>query len=334
MSDKILVVGATGFIGANIVHSLLARGVDVRVLLRPTSNTYNIDGLEVERAEGDLTDHPSLLNALEGCDYVFHAAGFYPIYSRPREDEERAMRETRNLLSAAKAKGVKRFVYTSSLSTIGSYGTDGPLADEKAPYHLDGIPSSYYRVKLLMEQEVLAMSPRGLDVVVANPTACFGPGDVKPTTGQIVVDVANRKLPALLDAPINVVDVRDVAESHVALLQKGRRGERYILGGANTTAAQLVSLIAKAAHVKPPAWKAPLWLAEFAAELSEAVNGSVLNRARPGIPRVAIELVKYSQHMNDAKARRELGHASRPLEETVADAVAWFKDLGYIRSRR
>ncbi len=329
MSDRILVLGGSGLIGSHIVKALVARDWPVRVLLRDNSPTLNLDGLPVERVKGDLRDHPSLLAAMSDCRAVFHAAGYYPLYSKPEEDERQAMREIHNVLEAAAASGIGRLVYTSSPATIGSYGKDGPMANEDAPYHLENERSSYFRVKYRMEQEVLNWSPRGLDVVLLNPAFVFGPGDVKPSSGQLLLDLANRRIPAFLDGPLNVVDVRDVAESHIAAFERGKRAERYILGGTNTRMSEVIALAATIADVRPPTIKLPLWAAELAADFSEMWSQSVRKSPKPGIPRVGVDMLKHAQHLDDSRARQRLGHAARPLEETLRDTYAWFAQNDY-----
>jgi len=327
---KAIVLGATGFIGSHVVRALVAQGISVRILRRGTSPTLGLEGLTVEERVGDLNDRPSLITGFKGCDVLFNAAGYYPIYSFDRQrQKEIALRQMQNVLFAAEEAGISKFVYTSSMSTIGHHPTN--LSDEDTPYDPDYFTGLYYEIKYLLEQEVQKAVQRGLYSVIVNPTGVFGDYDVKPTSGALVVEIAKRRVPAIIQARMNAVDARDVGRGQVAALQKGKSGRRYILGSHNTTVWEVAQLIAKLAGVPPPKFKIPLAAAAAVAHASEYVGKYLLHQEKPFLPLVGIDFLKYGMHYDTSRARNELGFTSTPLEETLEREIRWFRKHHYIR---
>lgn len=327
---KAIVLGATGFIGSHIARALVGAGIDVRILRRSTSPSLALEGLKVEEVVGDLNDRDSLIKGMKGCDALFNAAGYYPIYSFDRDHQKSiALRQMRNVLEAFEESGVSKFVYTSSMSTIGK-NPDGP-SNEETPYDPEYFTGLYYEIKYLLEQEILKYTRRGFHIVMVNPTGVFGDYDVKPTSGTLVVEIANKKVPAIIQAKMNAVDVRDVGKGHVAALLKGCSGTHYILGNHNTTVWDVAHLIAKLAGVPPPKFKIPLAAATVAAHLSEYLGKYLLHREKPFLPLVGIDFLKYGMHYDTSRARNELGFTSTPLEETIEREIRWFRKHHYIR---
>ena len=324
---KVLVTGATGFIGGHIAKAALAAGWQVEGLRRDPNSTGHL-GAEaaVHWHLGDLNDGDSLRGAMQGAEILFHAAAYYPRRERNKTMAEHmfaARAEMESVLAAAKATGVRRLVYASTLTTIGNPPPDsGRLADERDIYPLGDLPQSvYYETKALMEQLALAANSNELEMVVTNPTAVFGPGDVHRTLGGLLLLVAKGYAIIWLPAPVNVVDVRDVAVAHIEAAKRGRPGERYILGGHNTTVHEAITIAAKAAGKRPPFIPIPLGAIDPVVWLSDRF---------PSIPLPANHLrsIKRWQAYNCAKAQRVLGLVAQPFQETVLDALAWFKTQG------
>ncbi len=334
---KAIVLGATGFIGSHIVRALQSEEMDVRILRRSSSPPQALEGLNPEERLGDLDDRASLIQAFRGCHVLFHAAGYYPIYSFHRQQQKnRALQQMRNVLQAAETAGIRKIVYTSSLSTIGNPptppltkgGPGGFLADEETPYDPRLFTGLYYEIKYLLEQEALQAASRGLPITIVNPTGVFGDYDVKPTSGIFILKIARLEVPFLIDAKLNAVDVRDVALAQVAALKLGKIGRRYILGGHNTTIWKMGQLIARVANVPPPRLKLPLWVGRLAAPFSEWIEGKWLHHERPSVPQVGIDFLKYGTHVSSQRAETELGLGKHPLEETVQRALQWFRKNG------
>jgi dihydroflavonol-4-reductase len=332
---KVLVTGATGFIGANVVRALLARGGDVRVLARPTSDRSNLAGLPVEVAVGDLRDADAVKRAVRGCQLVFHVAADYRFWARdPRDLYRSNVDGTIHVMDACLQAGVERVVYTSTVGTIGLSALPSPC-DETTPL-LDGqLTSHYKRSKLEAEKAALAYAARGLPLVVVNPSAPVGPWDAKPTpTGQLIVDFARGKLPAIVDTGLNIVHVRDVAEGHLLAAERGRVGERYILGNRNMTLAEIVAELAAIIGRPAPRIRLPYAVAWTAGAVSTALSTFVTHRP----PAIALEAVRMSRRrmfFDAAKAVRELGLPQTPARQALEDAVTWFEEKGVIpQSRR
>jgi dihydroflavonol-4-reductase len=325
---KALVFGTTGMIGGNIARALAASGVAVRGLRRSSSPTWHLQDVPVEWVVGDLMDRPSLVEAMKGCQVLFHAAAYYPQHSSDLPGALRAaVTGLRHVLTAAAEAKIHKVIFTSSLTTIGTPGEAGRLADERDYYLPGSTRSAYFEVKYVMEMEVLRAVAAGLPVVIVNPTAVFGPGDVKPTTGALLLAVAKGQVPVWVPATANIVDVRDVAAAQVAALEGGRVGERYILGGHNVSVRQALTLAADLAGVRPPRWSLSLKGVDILVTLAEMVG------RLPLIPPLPLEHVKTMQQwqpLNTEKARRELGLTPRPLEETLQDSLSWFRAHGYI----
>jgi len=323
---KALVIGGTGFIGGHIARAASERGWRVSALRRRPGAVGALQGVAVGWLEGDLNDRPSLENAMAGQDVVFHAAGYYPRRGGPVAGHvRRAVLETRNVLAASARVGVPRLVFTSTLTTIGRPPEgEGRLADERDAY----LPASlywlaYYECKYAMESEVLRAAAGGLPAVVVNPTAVLGPGDVHLTVAAALLAAARGRMPFWIEAPINVVDVRDVAQAQLAAAARGEVGERYILGGHNVTVRLLLEVLAELVGRRAPRWRLPL-------ELIDAL--SLLQRFFPALNLLGNHLaaVRHWQGYDCRKAEEVLGLQPRPLEETLRDALAWLRDEGYL----
>jgi len=329
---RVLVLGATGFSGGQIARALVERGHTVRALRRPGSSMLALDGLQVELATGDLRDRVSLLAAMHDVEAVFHAAAYYPPNSlAPRRSLRMAVDGMRAVLECACEAGVRRVIYTGSLSTIGPVSGGRALADERDAYLPGSVADPYFEVKWAMEAEAYRAVAAGQEVVALCPTVVFGPGDVKPTTGLTLLALRRGLMPAYIEGVINIVDVRDVAQAHVTALERGRSGERYILGGHNTSIGETLRLAARLAGVAPPRVRVPAGLALLAGKLGEVASLAIPQR--PFLPLCeAIEMIRHGQHYDCGKARRDLALATRPLEETLRDSLEWFRQHGYLKS--
>jgi dihydroflavonol-4-reductase len=322
-----LVTGATGFVGSAVARALLARGHDVRALVRPGSNRANLADLQLTLAEGDLTDPASLARAVTGCDHVMHVAADYRIWVPDPEAMLRANVEgTRALMLAAQAAGVGRVVYCSSVAALG-LTEDGSPADEATPVSEDKIVGIYKKSKFRAEQAVLALvRESGLDAVIVNPSAPVGPRDIKPTpTGRMIADAAGGRMPGYLETGLNVVHVDDVAEGHMLALEHGRAGERYILGAENFRLVDLLALIdgVTGRHQRRlKLSRAVLW------PVALAFEGLARFGVDPLVTREHLRMSAKTMFFSHAKAARELGYAPRPARDAVVDAVAWFRAHG------
>jgi len=331
-SSPTLVTGATGFVGSAVARALVQRGHDVRVLTRARSDRRNLAGLVAEEVEGDLLDAASLRRATQGCRYVFHVAADYRIWVPDPEAMLAAnVGGTVELMRAAQAAGVERVVYCSSVAALGLH-KDGTPADETSPVNEDAVVGIYKKSKYRAEQAVLAMvREAGLPAVIVNPAAPVGPRDLKPTpTGRMIADAAAGRLPAYVDTGLNLVHVDDVAEGHILALERGRIGERYILGNENLTLAQVLALVAEVAGRRPPKVRLNrelLWPLAMACEAAARLTGIT-----PLVTRDHLRMARKTMFFSNAKARAELGFAPRPAREAVADAVAWFRAAGMVPS--
>ncbi len=323
-----LVLGSTGCIGNNVVRACLKAGWHVRAFHRANSRTWMLDDLDVEHVSGDLNDPTSLTAAMRGCDVVFHAAAYYPLHSLDMTGSLReAVQGMRHVLHAAAEASVGRLVYTSTLTTIGPPSEPGRLADERDFYLPGSTNSAYFECKWAMEAEAWRAAAESLPVVIVNPTAVFGPWDVKPTTGEILLNVAKGRFPIWLDLEVNIVDARDVGHGQVLAAEGGRVGQRYILGGENLAVRQALTIAAQEAGVKPPRWHAPLSLVGAMVKMGEALGRLPL--VKP-LPLEHFKTLRQWQALNTDKARRELGFEPRPFAETVRDTLAWFREHGYL----
>jgi dihydroflavonol-4-reductase len=328
---KTLVTGGSGFVGSAVVRRLLEAGHEIRALVRPRSRTENLAGLPVELATGDLLDPASLAAATAGCDAVFHVAADYRLWvPKPSEIYESNVTGTRNVMRAAAAAKVRRIVYTSSVATLG-LTADGTPADEETPAALSDMIGHYKRSKFLAEAAVRELvETERLPAVIVNPSAPVGPRDIRPTpTGRMIVDAASGRMPAFVDTGLNIVHVDDVAEGHLLAFEKGRIGRRYILGGTNMTLREILEEIARLTGRKPPRIRLP-----HAVVLPVAFAAECIARVVPGFEPVAtVESVRMSMkrmYYSSERARRELGYAPRPARDALADALAWFKENGYL----
>jgi dihydroflavonol-4-reductase len=327
---KTFVTGATGFLGSHVARALADQGAELRLLVRPTSNLKNLQGLKAETAVGDLRDAASLEKAMSGCNTAFHVAADYRLWVGDPEEMYRSNVEgTRAILEAARKNGVGRVVYTSSVATMGFTGNGQP-ADENSPVVLADMIGAYKRSKFMAEQIALEAGRGGMHVVTVNPTTPVGEQDVKPTpTGRIVVDFMKRKFPAYVETGLNLVDVQECARGHVAALEKGRPGERYILGGENLTLKQILDTLGRITGLPSPTIKLPYFFAFATGVIDEAITGRLLKRE----PRATVDTVrmgKKKMFASSSKAERELGWKIVPVEAALRRAVEWFRANGYV----
>jgi len=327
-----LVTGGTGFVGANVVRELLAQGRAVRVLARPGSDRRAIVGLEVEIGEGDLLDPASLRRAVKGVNSVFHVAADYRLWARHPEELHRVnVGGTRAVLEAAGEAGVSRVVYTSTGRRARHPG-GRHAGDEATPVSLRDMVGPYKASKFLAEQVALGFAHQGLPVVVVNPSAPVGPWDVKPTpTGRMVVDFLEGKMVATLDTGLNLVHVRDVARGHLLAAERGKIGEKYILGNRNLSLAEIGALLSEIAGIRPPRVRIPYWVAWSAALSMEAV--ARVTGAPPRVSLTAVRMAKKRMYFSPARAVRELGLPQTDVRDALRDAVEWFRGHGYVKAR-
>jgi dihydroflavonol-4-reductase len=335
---KCFVTGASGFIGSNLVHELLARGHRVKALLRPGADERGLQGLKFERVTGDILNRNLLQRELEGCDWCFHVAASYQLWMRDYAPMyEINVEGTRNVLEAAGRAGCKKIVYTSTVGCIGlpKRAKDGsfPPTTELEKISDDQMSNDYKRSKFRAEAVAMDLFRKaGLPIVVVNPSAPVGPGDVKPTpTGQIIVDFLNRRLPAYLETGLNWVHVRDVAVGHIFAAENGRLGDRYILGNkeGNWTMQQTLATLEKITGIRATRIKIPYWFAYRIAEANEYI--SYFTGQPPRAPLAGVRMAKYKMWFDPGKAIRELGLPQTPPEQAFADAVNWFRANGYVK---
>ena len=322
---KVLVTGATGFVGGNLARTLVARGYDVRVLVRRNGNAPALENLNVEQVNGDLRDRESLARALEGCHGLFHCAAVYSFWSRnPSEVYKINAEGTKTILEEAERAGVQRAVYTSTVSTIGL--PKKGLGDEDTAVNPKDLVGHYKNSKYMGEQEALAAANNGLPVVVVNPAAPIGPWDVKPTpTGGIVLDFLRRKIPFYINSGMNVIDVEDVALGHVLAYKKGVPGQRYILGNRNMTLLEVLLMLEAITGVRAPKTRVPINLVILLGMIDHFIEGKLLRR-KPRIPLEGMRIARKPMYVTSAKAVRELGLPQTPVEDAFEKAVRWFRD--------
>jgi dihydroflavonol-4-reductase len=330
------VTGASGFIGANLVHELVARKHTVGALLRPGSDTRGLQGVEYQRVEGDVSDKAKLKEAMYGCDWCFHVAASYHLWLRDYRPMYAAnVQGTQNVIEAAGAAGCSRIVYTSTVGCIGlPKPIDGHInpSDESTSVREEQMTNHYKRSKWQAEQVAIKLARDGVPVIIVNPTAPVGPRDAKPTpTGKVIVDFLNLQMPAYLDTGLNWVHVRDVAVGHILAAEKGCVGERYILGNAqgNWTMKKAFAVLEKVTGVRAPKWQIPYWVALGAAYADEAL--SLVTRRPPKAPLAGVRMAKHKMFFNPAKAIRELGLPQTPPKQALADAAEWFRQNGYVK---
>lgn len=327
---KTLITGATGFVGSAVLRKLVTAGHDVRALVRPQSDRRNLLELPVEIVHGDLRDLSSLEKAVNGCSVLFHVAADYRFWvPRPDELYEVNVTGSRNIALAAAAAGVERIVYTSSVAVLG-WNKDESPADEDTPVTLADMIGHYKRSKFLAEAEIRGLvESRGLPVVIVNPSTVVGPRDIKPTpSGRMIIDAASGRMPAYVDTGLNFVHVEDVADGHLLALERGRVGERYILGAANLTLKEALSEIASIAGRKPPRIRLPHNLVLVVAAVAEA--WSRVSGKEPWVNLTSVRLARKKMYFSTEKAQRELGYRPRPVREAFRDAIDWYRQHGYI----
>src|ERR1700682_1250452 len=346
------ITGATGFLGSHVARVLAEQGAELRLLVRPTSDLRNLnddDLKNADRVEGDLRDAASISKALSGCDVVFHVAADYRLWVRDPDEMYRSNVEgTRSLLEAARKQGVRRVVYTSSVATMGFSSNHAAaelrsaragagarphtstVADEQSPVSLAEMIGHYKRSKFMAEEVAVEAARSGVDVVIVNPTTPVGERDINPTpTGRIVLDFLKRKFPAYVETGLNLVDATECARGHIQALEKGRSGERYILGGENLALKQILDRLAAITGLKSPTLKLPYVFAFAAGVVDEMVTGRFLGRE----PRATVDAVRMGRKMmfvSSAKAERELGWRTVPVDGALRRSVDWFRGNGYV----
>jgi len=325
-----LVTGATGFVGSHVARQLVAAGESVRVLARANSRRQALDGVTVEWAEGDLRDEASLDRALRGVGRVYHVAADYRLWAKhPQEIYENNVTGTKNLLAAALRARVEKFIYTSTVATI-AVSRGAGLPDETNRASVDEMVGNYKKSKLIAEQEALRAAHEGLPVIIVNPTTPVGPGDWKPTpTGKIILDFLLGRMPGYVDTGLNFVAVEDAARGHLLAEERGKVGERYLLGGTNMTLKELLDALANITGLAAPTRQIPLGVALMAA-YADAAFSKVAGR-EPRIPVEGVRIARHKMFVNDEKARKELGYESSSVEAALERAVRWYADSGYAK---
>ena len=326
---KAFVTGATGFVGSHVARALADQGADLRLLVRPSSRTDNIADLRAEVATGDLCQPESLSSLMSGCEFVFHVAADYRIWVRDPEQMYRANVEgTRAVIQTAQKAGVRRVIYCSSVATMGFTETD-QVVDENTPVSFEDMVGHYKRSKFMAEQIALEAGRNGANVVVVNPTTPIGERDIKPTpTGRIIVDFLKRKFPAYVDTGLNLVDVKEVARGHLLAMEKGRPGDRYILGGENLTLKQILDRLAALTGLPSPTMKVPHAVAMGFAAFDQFFTGVLMGK-EPRATMDAVKMGRKKMYASSAKAERELGYNVIPVEDALPRAINWFRANHY-----
>jgi dihydroflavonol-4-reductase len=326
----VLLTGASGFVGSAVARRLRAAGFSVRALVRPTSPLAHLSDLDLEFATGDLRDPEAVRRAMAGARFLFHVAADYRLWARdPDELTQTNVAGTRLLMEEAMRAGVERVVYTSSVATLAARA-DGVSADETMPLTEDRAIGVYKRSKVAAERAVEGLIAQGLPAVIVNPSTPIGPRDVKPTpTGRIIVEAASGRMPAFVDTGLNMVHVDDVAEGHFLAFERGRIGERYVLGGQNASLAEILATVAETVGRRPPRIRIPRQALVPFAHVSEAVARRT--GREPMLTLDGLRMSKNKMFFSSAKAERELGYRARPYREGITDAIAWFRRAGYLR---
>jgi dihydroflavonol-4-reductase len=334
--DRVVVTGASGFIGSAVTRSLLARGARVVALVEPGAVTSNLDGLDVERHEVDITDPAQLKGALDRARFCFHLAakfGFWP--KDPSSFYAVNVRGSQNVVREAVGAGVERIVYTSTVATLGLWQTkSGRPSNEDDVADLSHLYGNYKKTKYVAEHEVLRLGAQGAPVVLVLPTMPHGPFDHRPTpSGKVVLDYLNGRMPGFVDTHMNVAHVDDLAQGHLLALEKGRQGESYICGGENVSMARLLQILASVTGLAPSERRFPPAFPMIAGRLSQFIEGDLLHR-EPMVPLEAAQMATTDMSFDDEKARRELGYVSRPAARALYDSARWFVENGYVKAER
>lgn len=324
---NVFVTGATGFVGANLVRLLLSEGHQVRALVRPQSDLTNLVGLEVEQMIGQLTDD-DLSQKLQGCQALFHVAAHYSLWQADRDQLWQSNVEgTRNLLQAARDAGIERTVYTSSVAAIGV--KEGNIADETYQSPVEKLIGDYKKSKYWAEQEAHKAVQRGQDIVIVNPSTPIGPWDIKPTpTGDMILRFLRRQMPFYLNTGLNLIHVQDVVRGHLLALEKGKMGERYILGNQNMTLKEMLNVLAELTGLSAPKGEIPAWIPLATAWIDEVVLAAI--GKTPSVPLAGVQMAKQMMFYNPAKAIQELGLPQTPVRQALQEAVDWFISHDYV----
>ena len=330
---KTLITGATGFVGAAVLRELLKKGHKVKALVRQSSVLDNLKNLDVETVQGDLTDRDSLKWALKDCKYLFHVAADYRLWvPKPEEIYQNNVKGTENLMEEALNSKIEKVVYTSSVAVLGK-PINGDIANEKTPVNKDQMIGHYKKSKFLAEEQVKGLyKTRRLPVVIVNPAAPVGPRDIKPTpTGKMILDAAMKKIPAYLDTGLNIVHVDDVAKGHLQAFEKGKLGERYILGGENLTFKEILEMISILCGHNPPKIRLPrkpLYPIGYIFE----IFARLFNLKNPILTTDMVRMAEKKMFFSSEKAKKELNYKYKSAKFALKDAIKWFIDNGYCRN--
>ncbi len=324
------VTGGTGFVGGNLIRQLLNSGIKVRALVRSDSDQRNLKDLAIDQVSGDLDNQELLEKAMQGCEWLFHVAAHYSLCLKDSQAIYKANVEgTKKTFAAAHTAKVKRIVHTSSVAAIG-LAPEGKIADESTTTTVDQLISDYKKSKFLAEQLAFAAAKDGLPVIIVNPSTPIGPYDVKPTpTGDIVLKFLRRQMPVYVHTGLNLVDVRDVAQGHILAAEKGRIGERYILGNKNVTLKEILDILEKITGLPAPKHSIPHFIPMLVSYFDELLLSKLLNR-QPTVTINGAKMACHPMYYHSEKAVRELGLPQSPIETALQDAVTWFKANGYL----
>ncbi len=328
MTIKVFLTGGTGFIGANLVRLLLEEGYQVRALVRTQSCLDNLKNLDLEIIKSDLND-ANLSEKMKGCQVLFHVAAHYSLYQADQEQLYQSnILGTRSILRAAKQAGIERIIYTSSVAAIG-VGNPGEIVNETHQSPVQKLIGHYKKSKYWAEQEAHQAVKKGQDIVIVNPSTPIGPYDIKPTpTGDIILRFLRRQMPAYVNTGLNIIDVRDVARGHLLALEKGKTGERYILGNKNLSLKALLEELSAITGLKAPQQTLPLWLPLTVAWVEEYLLFPL--GKKPSIPIDGVKMSKQPMYYDTSKAINELGLTSSPIKNALEDAIDWFTNHGYV----
>ena len=321
-----LVTGATGFLGSAIARELLYDGRKIKLLVRSNANLQNIKGLDVEVVKGDLRDRETLKSAMKNCSTLYHTAAYYSLWNRDKKlIYDINVQGTRNILETALELNLERVIYTSTVGCIG-ISKDQTPANEEQPMDRATLSNDYKLSKFKAEKIALEMHSKGLPIIIVNPSTPIGPRDIKPTpTGKIVLDFLKGKMPAYLDTGLNLIDVSDCARGHILAEEKGKPGERYILGNKNMSLKEILLALEKITGIKAPSIKMPYWVA-YAAGLTCEVMSNLITQKPPAVPLAGVKMAKYFMYFDSSKAIQELGLPQNSVENALTQSVKWFQE--------